>query len=143
MKYSPYIFIVLAVGLLVYFGIFRAKESSNIPQDKWETKIDGLPPVTIQATPVEFGKSASRWKFDVIFTTHSGSLDYDPAKIAFLTDDKGNKYQPTAWEGPGPGGHHREGTLVFNPIWPTPKYIELKIKNVGGVPERSFKWNLE
>ena len=58
-------------------------------------------------------------------------------------DDKGNTYQSTMWEGSGPGGHHREGILVFNEINPTPAYIELKIKNVGGVPERLFKWDIK
>ncbi len=142
MKYSPYIFVVLAAGLLIYFG-FSSEKFSNTSQDKWETKVDGQPPVTIQVTPVEFGKSSKQWKFDVVFTTHSGSLDDDPVKIALLMDNNGNIYQPIAWEGPGPGGHHREGVLIFNPIKPLPKYVELKIKNVGDVPERSFRWDLK
>ena len=58
-------------------------------------------------------------------------------------DDKGNIYQPKMWEGPGPGGHHREGVLVFSPIEPAPKYVELRIKNIGGIAERLFRWDVK
>ena len=99
--------------------------------------------VTVEVTPLELSKEAKTWNFAVAFTTHSGNLDQDLTKVTVLTDDQGNVYQPTVWEGSPPGGHHRSGTLRFNPINPTPKFIELKVKDVGGVPERSFKWNLE
>lgn len=119
------------------------QQTLNSEQDQWETKIDEEPPVTIEITPVEFGPTASQWKFNIIFSTHSENLDFDPMKIASMADDKGNVSRPIAWEGPGPGGHHREGILVFNPVNPASKYIELKINNVGGIAERSFRWNGE
>lgn len=135
--------------LLVYFGFLNTKEQPNNVQpvgqstkeiERWETKTDAQPPVTVSITPVEFGKNTAVWKFDIAFNTHSGSLDDDPLQIAVLADNQGRIYQPTAWEGPGPGGHHREGTLIFDAISPMPPYIELKIKDVGGIPERLFKW---
>jgi len=147
---------ILLIGLvallLVYFGFFngdksqqknseQAEQSANIEQ--WETKTDDQSPVTIKITPVELDKGVSKWKFDVAFDTHAGSLDDDPVKVISLSDDKGNTYQPISWEGAGPGGHHREGILVFNTIVPAPLYIELKVKDVGGIPERLFRWNLE
>ena len=146
---------VLPVALVVIFLFYvwfsrdqklepsNDKETAQQLLEQWETKTDEQLPVTIAVTPIELGKDAKTWKFDVAFTTHSGSLDDDPVKIAFLVDDKGNTYQSTMWEGSGPGGHHREGILVFNAINPTPAYIELKIKNVGGVPERLFKWDIK
>lgn len=138
MKYTRFIFIGLIAAGLFYFGIFNREQ----PQpNSWETKTDDQQPVTISVTPVEFGKGVETWKFQVVFDTHSGSLDDDPTQIAVLMDDNGNTYKPIAWEGPGPGGHHREGALVFNPVYPTPAYVELKIKNVGGIPERLFRWN--
>ena len=155
MKYSPYIFVALVIALF-YFGVFDTNKSeqllSNGEQVKqsveevrlkqWEAKIDEQLPVTVKVTPVELGEDAQLWKFQVVLDTHSGSLDEDLLKMACLADDENNVYYPIAWEGPGPGGHHREGILVFKAMSPVPLYIELKIKNVGGVSERSFRWNM-
>ena len=155
MKYSPYIFVVLVIALF-YFGVFDTNKSeqllSNGEQVKqsveevrlkqWEAKIDEQLPVTVKVTPVELGEDAQLWKFQVVLDTHSGSLDEDLLKMASLADNENNVYYPISWEGPGPGGHHREGILVFKAMSPAPLYIELKIKNVGGVSERSFRWNM-
>ena len=154
MKYARFITIGLAFVFLIYifFVIFqdRAKNGAENAQtnqeqgvQQWETKTDEQPPVTIKVTPIELGKDTRVWKFDIVLDTHSGSLDDDLTAVTTLTDDKDNTYQPISWEGPGPGGHHREGMLIFNAINPSPPYVELRIKNVGGVPERSFKWNIE
>ena len=86
---------------------------------------------------------SSVYIFRITFTTHSGSLDDDPTSVASMVDEVGNVYLPTGWEGPGPGGHHREGMLVFNAIESTPKYIELRVNGIGGISERLFRWNLE
>lgn len=155
MKYLKFalIIVVLIFLLYYYFGIYdggRQQTQSNqqiesvsgIEQKQWETKTNEEPPVTIKITPIELG-NAEIWRFGVVFDTHSGSLDDDPMEIAVLADDKGKSYRPIAWEGPGPGGHHREGVLVFNAINPAPSYAELKIKNVGGISERLFKWNIK
>lgn len=154
MKYLLYIIIGLATVALLYFGVFNRKQpqSSNnqqtgqpvdTAQDNWGTKTDDRPPVMIKVTPVEPGLRAQTWKFQMVFDTHSGSLDDDLLTAVSLVDDEGNARRPISWEGPGPGGHHREGVLVFEAINPMPSYVELKIKNVGGIPERSFKWNLK
>lgn len=164
MKYLLYIIVGLAAVTLFYFGIFNREQPQpsnnplrqsdseasqqteqpvNTAQGNWETKVDDQPPITIKVTPIEFGKGAETWKFQVVLDTHSGSLDDDLLTVVSLADDQGDTYRPTAWEGPGPGGHHLEGTLTFNPVQPLPGYVELKIKNVGGVPKRSFRWNLE
>ena len=99
--------------------------------------------MTVKVTPVEFGQDAQTWKFRIVLDTHSGSLDDNLLRVAVLTDDKGKVYEPVAWEGAEPGGHHREGVLMFNAVQPMPESIEIKIKNVGGVPERSFAWSLK
>lgn len=152
LKFSPIIF-AFAFLLYYYFGVYQPQEQASSPQNQpseqstnteqkqWDTKSDDQPPISIEITPIEFGQDAKLWKFALVFDTHSGSLDQDPTKVVSLTDDKKNTYQPTTWEGPGPGGHHREGVLTFNPIQPLPEYIELKIENVGGITERSFRWS--
>ncbi|MDO8474303.1 MAG: hypothetical protein Q7S62_02065 [bacterium] len=141
MKYLLYVVIVLvAVLFLYYVGAFQPSE---VPQEQWETKTDDQPPVTVTVTPLEFGADAQIWKFALVFDTHSGSLDDDPLAVVSLVDNKDNTYEPTAWEGPGPGGHHREGILFFEAVNPMPSYAELKIKNVGGIPERLFTWSIK
>jgi len=72
--------------------------------------------------------------------THSDELDQDLTKVVTLENNDGNLYKPSSWEGSPLGGHHREGTLLFNPISPQPGSISLKIKEIGGVAERSFLW---
>ena len=146
MKYVFYIAVGLVVVALLYFGIFtreQAQQSVNTVQDNWETKTDEQPPLIVKVTPVELGTDTASWRFNIIFDTHSGSLDDDMLAVATLADDKNTAYQPTAWEGPRPGGHHREGMLVFEAINPIPAFVELKIRNVGGVPERLFKWDMK
>ncbi len=157
MKYFFYLFmlpVVLIAAFLLYTTSFggqklqpsggeQTEQKAGEMLQQWETKTNEEPPVTITATPVEFGQNSGVWKFTVVFDIHSGSLDDDILKVVSLVDDKGNIYRPTVWAGPGPGGHHREGELVFNSVKPAPSFVELKIKDVGGVPERSFRWNLK
>lgn len=146
MKYWRFIAVGLAFGLLLYyyFAVYRGtkqqEQTSN--QKQWETKTDEQPPVLIKITPTQLGSDQNTWKFTVAFTAHSGDLDQDPIKVISLIDDTGKIYQPSAWQGPGPGGHHSEGIIVFDSIKST-KFVELKIKDVGGIPERSFRWTLE
>ena len=157
MKYTRLIMIGVAFAFLIYviFAIYQnitknSEQALPLPvagtsPQQWETKTDERPPVAIKVTPIELGtgKGVQEWKFDIVFDTHSGRLDEDLMQIATLVDDKGNIYTPTAWDGAEPGGHHREGMLVFGPINQFPQSIELKIRDVGGIPERSFKWNIE
>lgn len=157
MKYLTTTLVVFIAGLLLYAVFFRAMPqqkqneadktvrttSAQAPKAYWEAKVDDQPPVTVKITPVAFGKSMNTWTFAVAFDTHSGSLDEDPLKAITLLDDKGNVFQPILWDGPEAGGHHREGILTFNAIDPTPSYVELKVKNIGGVSVRSFAWTLE
>lgn len=106
-----------------------------------ETNTDAQGQVTVQVTPRAFGEE--RWKFDVVLDTHSVDLDYDMTAVAALSDGGGTAYKPVAWEGAVPGGHHREGVLVFAPIDPIPPSVTLTIRGVGGVSERSFTWNTQ
>ena len=151
MKYWPFIIIGLALIAVTvyYFAVYRGNRrpsleiNSGQAVQKWESQISEEPPVLIKVTPLQLGKDFDSWRFNMEFTTHSGSLDQDPAQATLLIDDTGQAYQPTVWEGAAPGGHHVTGTLVFKSITPLPKSVELKIKDVGGIPERFFKWNLE
>ncbi len=144
MKYLRFILIGLVAIFLayVYFGIYKGGKQPNqqlgVAQGQWQTKSDEQGPVSIKITPQIL--SGTQWKFNVVFDTHSVDLSDDPLQIAELVDEQGTTYKPIMWQGAGPGGHHREGILIFSAISPTPTVVELKIKNVGGITERSFKW---
>lgn len=99
--------------------------------------------VTVAVTPQNLAASAKSWDFKVVLDTHSGDLNDDLVKTATLLDDKGERYVPVQWEGAGPGGHHREGTLKFNPIAPAPSAIELRVQRPGETAARSFRWQLK
>ncbi|OGZ09202.1 MAG: hypothetical protein A3D65_03505 [Candidatus Lloydbacteria bacterium RIFCSPHIGHO2_02_FULL_50_13] len=148
MKYIGYILPVLIIALFAYlfFGMEQGTENvdqsantSRLKETAWEMKTDNQGGVTVKVTPLQL--SGTEWKFDIAFDTHSGSLDQDLMLIATLSGDEGVAYKPVAWEGAGPGGHHREGVLVFDAVNPMPSSVELKMKDIGGVSERSFEWN--
>lgn len=97
--------------------------------------------VSIEVTPtvIEKGKDP---QFQIAFNTHSVDLSFNVTKIVVLVDDKGNNYSASSWDGSGPGGHHRNGTLNFSKPLADVKYVELIIKDVAGVSERKFRWNI-
>lgn len=100
--------------------------------DSSETRDNSEAGVTI--TAVYLGNNA----FDVKLDTHSGSLDYEMAKISYIRDSKGNIIKPESWDG-GIGGHHFEGTLKFSQFNDRAGF-ELVIQDVAGVKERVLKW---
>ena len=112
-------------------------------KQNWETKTDEQASVTVTVTPTDISLQSKEWKFDVVLNTHSVELDQDMTKIAVLVDGQGKEYKPLSWNGSEPGGHHREGVLIWNAIEPTPKSVEIKIKDISEIPERSFKWDLK
>ncbi len=88
--------------------------------------------------------------FTVEMDTHTVNLDsYDLRQLAVLRTDQGQQIQPSGWNAP-PGGHHRTGTLTFPAttasgtpvIGPKTRKLELIIRKVSGIPERSFRWTL-
>jgi hypothetical protein len=82
-------------------------------------------------------------RFQVVLDTHSVALDgYDLKAISLLRDDTGKTYLPKAVENKG-SGHHREVILTFPKVSPEAKRLEIVIKDVAGVKERTVRWNLE
>jgi hypothetical protein len=90
---------------------------------------------TVQAGAVEvtmtpLALDASGAAFQVKLDTHSVELDLDMASSAHLRID-GSTVDGASWDGQGPGGHHREGTLRFATPVPTGANVELRI---AGLP---------
>ena len=143
---------ILALAFVGVFLVFYkpkptslpTQENSSVPetQQKWESKIDDQASVTVTVTPTLLSEESREWKFDITLSTHSVELDQDMTEIAILTDDSGKEYSPARWEGASAGGHHREGVLVFSPITPTPKSVELKITRIADTV-RTFNWQLK
>jgi hypothetical protein len=99
-------------------------------------------PVTVTVTPRGLAAGTATWDFAVVLDTHSQSLSEDLAQAAALVDAQGVKHGPLAWEGAGPGGHHRQGVLKFEPLPPGADAVKLEISGVGGIPVRTFEWRL-
>jgi len=98
--------------------------------------------VEVDITPLNLDTGETTLEFEVAFNTHSVDLSFDPAAISILRDGTGREYPAVAWEGSGPGGHHRSGVLHFQMPEAASDSVELVIQGVAGVPERVFHWDL-
>jgi hypothetical protein len=108
--------------------------------DDAATKRDRQGPVTVTVTLLE--SSPSGIKAKVALDTHSGSLDGIVLQQAMsLRGMSGADVAPAAVEQVTGGGHHRQAVVVFPPA-PGAKEVRLVVKNVGGIAERIFGWNL-
>lgn len=118
-----------------------------------ETKTHQGGGVTIAATYLGVQKEGDREliQIEVKMDTHSVGLDqYTMEALSILRDDRGKELQPVGWASASGGGHHRAGVLLFPAGDPSGKpfivkesrYLELVIRQVAGVKERTFQWNL-
>lgn len=96
--------------------------------------------VVVRVTPGRFAPEAATWDFEVVFETHTAQLTGDPAQFTVLLDPQGRTHAALRWDGDPPGSHHRKGVLRFKPLRPAPGSVTLKMRDVGGVPERAFTW---
>ncbi len=77
--------------------------------------------------------------FVVAMNTHSVDLNgYDLTRLSELVAG-GKTYTPLRWASTSDNNHHRSGALIFPQISPLLP-VELRIKNVAGVPLRVFRW---
>ena len=98
--------------------------------------------VTAKATYLNPGGTEDT-RFEISLDTHSVDLDsYDLKALSSLRDDAGKVFRPTKVENKG-SGHHRQFVLVFPKPAPGNKRLELVIKDIAGVKERSFVWDLQ
>jgi len=80
--------------------------------------------VTVTITPMRIDARGAA--FALAFDTHSVDLDLNVAATAELLVGSTTWTDP-AWEGDGPGGHHREGTLRFTADGPASGQATLTI----------------
>jgi hypothetical protein len=106
------------------------------------TRTDSGGGVTVKITYLD-SKTSNEVRFQVVLDTHSVNLDsYDLKTVTVLRDDTGKTYLPTEVENKG-SGHHREATLIFPKLSSEAKRLEIAIKDVGGMKERTFNWDVQ
>ena len=133
MRSSLRVALALALVTLWVAGTARAQEGL--------TKQDRQGPVTVAITLLAPVVGAP-FKAKVALDTHSVALDgiaFEQAVLLRAPD--GTDIAPTGVEQAAGSGHHREAVLVFQPL-AQPGSVRLIVKNVGGVAERSFTWEL-
>ena len=146
--------LLLAVAVLLVLGACTSTSAATgattaAPPDTT------VAPASSAATQVRDGGQVSvavTWKgpeagavFQVALDTHSVDLDsVDLARLATLKTPAG-ELSPSGWDAPK-GGHHRAGTLSFAATTADGRPtigagpIELQIRDVAGVSERTFQW---
>ncbi len=97
--------------------------------------------VTVIVTPQAL-KAGEPAEFEIAMDTHSVDLAGDMLALVVLRDERGSAQNPTAWDGPAAGGHHRSGTIRFDALPLGIRSVTLIIKNIAGVPERVFTWDV-
>ena len=149
--WAAHLLLAMTLGLaqpsLVSADVLGAGNSQQIVQPGAESQTSEGGQVTIKAT---WQDPSAGPVFAVVMDTHSVNLDaYDLLQLAVLRTEQGLEVQPIGWDAPS-GSHHREGTLSFpataadgSPlIGSDTRTVELVIRDVAGVPERSFRWTL-
>lgn len=127
--------VALAVLLTaVAYGAVAGAEESLVRRDaRGEVAVT----VTLLAPPAPGEPIRAKVDLD----THSVALDslaFD--KIVALKRHDGQQVPPAAVEQTTGGGHHRQAVLVFPGI-DHGHAVEIVVRNVGGVAERSFSWS--
>jgi hypothetical protein len=148
-RYKRFKFLALLISACLITVIAAAcgteEEAQREPEP--EMMITDLPAqssqsgqVTVSVTPRDLSPGASEWVFDITVDSHGPELSEDLAAAAVIVDETGAELAVSSYSGDGPGGHHRQGELHFQPLKPTPTSITLKVRGVAGVGERSFSW---
>ncbi len=83
--------------------------------------------------------------FDVKLDNHQIDLDGVTLSGAVLTNDRGDRLEAKRWAAP-PGGHHREGTLLFKgtagPFLAGAQWVELTLPPIGSNRVPPLRWSL-
>lgn len=135
-----------AGALFVYFGlhhifILKKTDAASVPP-VWESRFDDQGEVGVEVKPLKLD-AGEPLQFEISLETHSVELDDDLTQQALLYDEQSHFYKPLGWDGAPAGGHHRSGILIFAPLNTRPEFLELRIKDIGDIPVRSFKWSLK
>ncbi len=97
-------------------------------------------------------KLEEEFAFAVYLNTHSVNLTgYQVDKLSYLRDEQGQEYSALpGWISLNESDHHRSGIIRFARfdnsgnavVKPEAKFFELVIKDIAGIGERRFRWEL-
>lgn len=107
----------------------------------YDTKESNESGVRVTVTP-QVLSSDKPAQFEIRLNTHSVALDQDLTQVAELRDTQGHVYEVKGWDGSPPGGHHRSGTLTFSNLQGSIDGITLVLRDIAGVPQRTFSWKI-
>ena len=128
-----------AAALAGVLGVGVAIAASGPPADLTRQVAGGG--VTVAATLLTDRTDATA--IQLALNTHSVNLDgYYFDTMALLRDDQGKTYALEAVEGASGSGHHRQAVLRFARADAGAKAVELIVKDVAGVKERTFRWSM-
>jgi hypothetical protein len=118
------------------------EEAPATPSSGWDLapQSDSGGRVTIEVAPLALSEDV--WEFKVALNTHSVDLSFDLTEVSRLRCDRGQEFEAVAWDGSGPGGHHRSGVLQFAALDHPTSALEIVIRDVAKVPERVFRWDV-
>ena len=130
--------IALVGGIVGGFGGLSTVLAATIsPSDSQSVAGNG---VTVFATllPERSDRAAVRLTLDTYFVNLTR---YDLQDIAILRDETGKTYPVAVVEPIGiRKPHYRQAILRFAALNPDAKALELIVKDVAGVTERTFRW---
>ena len=129
---------VLGIGLILVIVALGGVGVAGAQQGL--TKQDRQGPVTVAVTLTAPPAVGMPVRAKVVLDAHSVGFDgvVFEQVVALRTSDASDM-APTAVEQVKGSGHHREALLVFPPV-PDGGAVRIVVKDVGGVPERTFVW---
>ncbi len=107
-------------------------------------RTDRSGPVAVSLTPVPPGATGEPLKIKVVLDTHSVNLDEIQLESVVLVRSGSGPVAPLRVESATGSGHHREAVVVYpaSVVADEATVLEVVVKDVGGVPERLFQWDL-
>lgn len=135
----------LSVRLAVFFLIVLFEIGASLAaEDPGLTRTKSAAGVTVRVTYVNTPGAGDVHFVVVLEASMVDLLPYDLKALSSARDDTGKSYLPKGIVESKGGNHYRREVLLSFPK-PTPKtkWLELVIKDVAGVKERTFRWDLE
>lgn len=123
---------VMASGTWAQSDARAASSSAPLP-----TKSAEVNEITVEVTPIRVDERGA--VLEVVLDTHQGDLDVNLRTRSKLTVD-GTKWPVGSYRGDPPGGHHREGTLRFEPAGQPQGTLRLVINGLG--EKVTLRWRL-
>lgn len=144
---------ILSLSIISITAIYFSMLNLVVAEDLTRTHYGGNTEITVTLISPEnlTYVEVDQLIFKVYLDTHSVNLlTYQMDKVSFLRDEEGNEYKAESWEPLDESSHHRSGVLKFFNlnddgdfiISKSSKSIKLVIKDLAGIEERVFGWDI-